>query len=132
MHLTIRPTQRHQDNPMNKPLKAALLSAFVFPGIGHFSLKKPVTGVLLSGVAIICLYYLSISVMEVVDKLSAQIESGEIPMDVEIINEVVSQKLLESDTQNMNTPSLVLVICWLIGIVDPFRIGWLQRNNGDS
>lgn len=117
---------------MNKPLKAALLSAFVFPGIGHFSLKKPVTGVLLSGVAIICLYYLSISVMEVVDKLSAQIESGEIPMDVEIINEVVSQKLLESDTQNMNTPSLVLVICWLIGIVDPFRIGWLQRNNGDS
>ena len=117
---------------MNKPLKAALLSAFIFPGIGHFSLKKPVMGVLISGVALVCLYYLSISVMEVVDQLSAQIESGEIPMDVEKINEMVSQKLLESDTQNINAPSLVLVICWLIGIADPFRIGWSQRNSDDS
>ena len=117
---------------MNKPLKAALLSAFVFPGIGHFSLKKPVMGVLLSGVAIVCLYFLSIAVLEVVDQLSAQIQSGEIPMDVEKINDMVSRQLLESDDQRINISSLLLAICWLVGIADPFRIGWSQRNSDDS
>jgi hypothetical protein len=33
---------------MKKSMKAALLSAFVFPGAGHFFLKKHITGTVLA------------------------------------------------------------------------------------
>ena len=117
---------------MSKSLKAALLSALVFPGIGHFSLKKPVQGVLLSGVAIVCLYFLLTTAVEIAQQLSVKIQSGEIPMDVEKISEIVSQQLVGSDDQRINIPSLLLMICWVVGVVDSFRIGWLRGNSDDS
>ncbi len=117
---------------MSKSLKAALLSALVFPGIGHFSLKKPVQGVLLSGVAIVCLYFLLTTAVEIAQQLSVKVQSGEIPMDVEKISEMVSQQLVGSDDQRINMPSLLLVICWVIGVVDSFRIGRSQGNSDDS
>ncbi len=117
---------------MSKSLKAALLSALVFPGIGHFSLKKPVQGVLLSGVAIVCLYFLLTTAVEIAQQLSVKIQSGEIPMDVEKISEMVSQQLVGSDDQRINMSSLLLVICWVVGVVDSFRIGRSQGNSDDS
>ncbi len=117
---------------MSKSLKAALLSALVFPGIGHFSLKKPVQGVLLSGVAIVCLYFLLTTAIEIAQQLSVKVQSGEIPMDVEIISEMVSQQLVASDDQRINMPSLLLVICWVVGVVDSFRIGRSQGNSDNS
>ena len=117
---------------MSKSLKAALLSALVFPGIGHFLLKKPVQGVLLSGVAIVCLYFLLTTAVEIAQQLSVKVQSGEIPMDVEKISEMVSQQLVGSDDQRINMPSLLLVICWLVGVVDSFRIGRSQGNSDDS
>jgi TM2 domain-containing membrane protein YozV len=117
---------------MSKSLKAVLLSAFVFPGIGHFSLKKPVQGVLLSGVAIVCLYLLLTTSIDIAQQMSIKIQSGEIPMDVEKINEMVSQQLEGGDGQRVNIPSLILLICWIAGIVDSFRIGWSQDKSDDS
>ena len=117
---------------MSKSLKAALLSALVFPGIGHFSLKKPVQGLLLSGVAIVCLYFLLTTTAEIAQQLSVKIQSGEIPMDVVKISEMVSQQLVESADQRINIPSLLLVICWVVGIVDSFRIGWSRGNSDGS
>jgi TM2 domain-containing membrane protein YozV len=35
---------------MTPPLKATLISALVFPGGGHFYLKKHIVGVLLAGI----------------------------------------------------------------------------------
>jgi len=117
---------------MSKSLKAVLLSAFVFPGIGHFSLKKPVQGVLLSGVAIICLYFLFTTSVEIAQQMSMEIQSGEIPMDTGQISEMVSQRLAGGDGQRLNIPSQVLLICWLAGIVDSFRIGWSQDKQDKS
>ena len=117
---------------MNKSLKAALLSALVFPGIGHFSLKKPLQGSLLSGIAIVCLYFLLTAVVDIARGLSVKIQSGEVPFDVTKISELLSQQLAGSDGQLVNIPSLLLMICWVVGIVDSFRIGWLQGKIGDA
>jgi hypothetical protein len=111
---------------MNKSLKAALLSALVFPGIGHFSLKKPLQGSLLSGIAIVCLYFLISAVVDIAQGLSVRIQSGEVPFDVTIISELVSQQVAGNDGQLVNTPSLLLLICWVVGVIDAFRIGWSQ------
>jgi hypothetical protein len=117
---------------MSKSLKAALLSALVFPGIGHFSLKKPLQGSLLSGIAIVCLYFLLAAVVDIAQRLSVKIQSGEVPFDVTKISELVSQQLAGSDSQLVNIPSLLLVICWVVGVIDSFRIGWSQGETGDA
>jgi hypothetical protein len=117
---------------MSKSLKAALLSALVFPGIGHFSLKKPLQGSLLSGIAIVCLYFLLTAVVDIAQRLSVKIQSGEVPFDVTKISELVSQQLAGSDSQLVNIPSLLLVICWVVGVIDSFRIGWSQGRIGDA
>jgi hypothetical protein len=111
---------------MSKSLKAALLSALVFPGIGHFSLKKPLQGSLLSGIAIVCLYFLLTAVLDIAQRLSVKIQSGEIPFDVATINELVHQQLVGNDGQLVNISSLLLMICWVVGVIDAFRIGWSQ------
>ena len=61
---------------MSNALKAALLSALIFPGVGHFSLKKPVQGSLLVGIAGVCLCFLMTAAMAVVQQLSAKIHIG--------------------------------------------------------
>ena len=114
---------------MKKSLKAGLLSALVFPGLGHFSLKKPVQGVLFSGMAIICLYFLLSTIIEIAQYISAKILSGEVPMDAARISEMITQQLVEMDGGGINISVLLLVICWVIAIVDSVRIGWQQDKN---
>jgi len=114
---------------MKKSLKAGLLSALVFPGLGHFLLKKPVQGVLFSGMAIVCLYFLLSTIIGIAQRISEKILSGEVPMDVATISEMVTQQLVEMDGGGINISVLFLVICWVIGIVDSVRIGWLQDKN---
>ena len=117
---------------MRKSLKAALLSALVFPGAGHFLLKKPVQGILLSGMAVICLYFLLTAVVKIAQELSIKIQSGEVPLDIAKINELVSHQLAESDSHLVNIPSILLVIFWIIGVVDSFRIGHSQGTIDDD
>ncbi|SOB77466.1 hypothetical protein SAMN04488490_3285 [Marinobacter sp. LV10R510-11A] len=117
---------------MTKYLKAALLSALVFPGIGHFSLKKPLQGSILAGTAIVCLYFLLNAVVDTAQELSVKIQSGEVPLDAAKISELLSQQLAGSDGQLVNIASLLLIICWTVSIIDSFRIGWSQEKKGDA
>ena len=114
---------------MSKSVKAALLSALVFPGVGHFLLKKPVQGVLLSGAALVCVYSLVSTALEIAQAISAKIQSGEVPLDVAKINELVSKQLTVGDGQLINIPTLLLAICWVVGIVDSYKVGREQVKN---
>jgi hypothetical protein len=116
---------------MRKSIKAALLSAMVFPGIGHFSLKKPAHGAVLSGVSIVCLYFILATVVDMAQQLSVRIQSGDIPLDTTIISTMLYDQLAGNDGQGINIASFLLVICWLVGIVDSFRIGLLRGNSDD-
>lgn len=113
-------------------MKAALLSALVFPGIGHFSLKKPLQGSILSGISIICLYFILKTAMDVAQQLSVKIQSGETPFDVAKINELASQSLAGSGGQAVNLSSLLLIICWVVGVFDSFRIGRSKEKRGTA
>ena len=108
---------------MRKSIKAVLLSALVFPGTGHFVIKKPVFGSVLVGITLFCLYHLISTVVEISRDLSAKIQTGEIPYDVAKISELVSEKLAGSDEQLIGLSTLGIIICWIIGVVDSFRVG---------
>jgi TM2 domain-containing membrane protein YozV len=117
---------------MNKSLKAALISALVFPGFGHFLLKKPIQGILLAVLAALCLYFLLASIYDLAQQLSLQIQQGQIAMDLGSINQALSQQALQHEASNINMPSLLLITLWLIGIFDSYRIGAEQDKIDNS
>jgi hypothetical protein len=116
---------------MKQSLKAALFSAFVLPGSGHFLLKKHVQGALLSGVTILCVWALLSAALEKAQEISLKIQSGEIPLDITRITDEVTKQTAGGGTQLTDIATYLLGICWLVGIVDSFRVGRLL-DKGDS
>jgi hypothetical protein len=111
---------------MSQSLKAALFSAFIFPGSGQFLLKKHIRGALLASVSILCLWVLLSTALEKAQEISRKIQSGEIPLDITRITEEVSRLAAGSGTQQAEIATYVLLICWLVGIVDAYWMGRLQ------
>lgn len=111
---------------MSQALKAALFSAFIFPGSGQFLLKKHIRGALLAGVSILCLWVLLSTALEKAEEISRKIQSGEIPLDITRITEEVSRLAAGSGTQQAEIATYVLLICWLVGIVDAYWVGRSQ------
>ena len=62
--------------------------------------------------------------MEVAQEISTKIQTGEIPLEVSKIAEALSKQTGSADMANVAT--YLFVICWIIGIINSFRIGRLQ------
>ena len=111
---------------MTQSVKAALFSALVFPGSGHFLLKKHIRGFLLTGVSIVCVYALLSTAVEKAQEISLGIQSGEIPLDIARIMEEATLQAASSGSELANISTYLLGICWLVGIIDSYRVGRLQ------
>ncbi len=114
---------------MKKSMKAALLSAFVFPGAGHFFLKKHITGAILAGATFASLYFLVSRMVERALQITEKIQRGDIQLDIAAITELVS-KPTSTETLLLNITSAILIVFWIIGIADSYRIGHTQ-DKGD-
>ena len=112
---------------MKKPLKAVMLSALVFPGAGHFFLRRPVPGVIMAGSALTALYFVVAEAVGKAMQISAKIQSGEVPLDATVIAQLVSEQPAGADAQVLNIATVVLVIAWLFGIADSYRVGCMQE-----
>jgi hypothetical protein len=110
-------------------MKAALLSALVFPGSGHFYLKKNMIGTVLAVAALASLYLLVSNAVERALSITEEIQSGAVPLDVVAITELITRQLGGTEGQVLNFASAVLLISWLIGIVDSYRVGHLQSKS---
>ena len=108
---------------MKLALKSALFSSLVYPGAGHFILKKYVACVVLASTFSLPLLLILSDVVSIAQTLITQIETGKIPLDV---IEIQRQLLNRIDTQIMgesNSTLLVLGLIWAVGIIDSYRIG---------
>jgi TM2 domain-containing membrane protein YozV len=108
-------------------MKAALLSGLVLPGAGHMILKQYRRGWLLILIASIALSAMVTLVtrraMPVVDRIS----SGGIPVDAESIQELVSGSVDNREDSMMTIVVITFGVCWLIGVVDSYRLGKAQE-----
>ncbi|KXI27123.1 hypothetical protein AX660_01685 [Paraglaciecola hydrolytica] len=107
---------------MTRTTKAVLLSALAFPGCGHLWLKSKFMAGLLIAVSMACLYFLLASAVDIANDISAKILSGAIPLDIGKISAAVSAELAGTNSQQLTMTTWVLVVCWLVGIVDSYRI----------
>jgi hypothetical protein len=104
--------------------KAALLSGLVFPGLGHMVLKQYLRG------SISALIGLSVIVTKAVNQALAivdKINSGEIPLEAGAITDQVSNSTGGAEGLILNIATFVVVACWLIGIIDSYRVGINQE-----
>ena len=112
---------------MTRSTKAALLSGLVFPGIGHMVLKKYLRG---SALIISALIASSIIVTVVIQRaltIVDRINSGDIPVETGAIAEMVSNSTNGAVSLIKNISVIVLGACWLIGIIDSYRLGIAQE-----
>ena len=114
---------------MNRPLNATLLSVFIFPGAGHFLLKQYVAGTVLAGTALLALGILMTKMVEIAVQIAGKLQTGEIQYDVATITELISLKASGSEAQLLNYATTVLIIAWLVGIIDSYRVARAQEKN---
>ncbi|WP_426055919.1 hypothetical protein [Janthinobacterium sp. PSPC2-1] len=104
-------------SPLSKRNLALLLSALVFPGSGHFILGRKVRGCLFLVPALVALVMVLRQIMARLDQVMAQIDSGALPLDVQLIVEKVDA-LSANDGPAMTLAMSVLVACWIGSLID--------------
>ncbi len=57
-----------------------------------------------------------------------RVNSADIPVETGAIAEMVSNSTSGADSFIENTAVIVLGVCWLIGIIDSYRLGVAQEN----
>jgi hypothetical protein len=117
---------------MKKSTKAALLSACIFPGVGHIFLKKHIPGVVLIGASFVAVYYLVSKTVEKALQIAENIQSGDVQLDIAAITELVSKQSTGTDAQLINIATTTLIIFWLIGIIDSYRLGRVGENKDEG
>lgn len=111
---------------MRKSISALLLSALVFPGAGHLYLRSYLRGcVLLSISAIVLIDFMRRAWHEaetIRERLLNEINSSGI-IDLEYLIAQAMSAVDHIDRQPFTVAGYVLLACWLIGLVDSYRIG---------
>ena len=108
---------------MKKTEKAFLLSVLFFPGSGHIILKRYFSGFLLMGIAAVASYFLIYGVINQALGIAEKIKQGEIYPDISAVIELVSYQAASTEFSTLNTATMVLLVAWLMGIVDIYRVG---------
>jgi Family of unknown function (DUF5683) len=107
---------------MKSPVKAALLSGLVFPGLGQIYLKQYLRGLtiiipVMLGLTLI-IGMATIGALENLMKIQA--EGGNVDMD-KILD--IAFTYSKSNAIYSEVIFLFIVCCWLFSIIDAYRIG---------
>lgn len=113
---------------MKRSTKAALLSALVFPGVGHLYLKRYVIGILLSGGAASATYFIVSNAVSKAFEIAEKIQSESLSLDVNAIASLVSEQSHDAVGSSMSIATIALIVFWIIGIVDSYRQGRVEEN----
>lgn len=108
---------------MKESVKAALWSIFIFPGSGHFYLKKPLVGALVAGMTIAALVVILAKMIERATQIADKIVAGEVPLDLAVITELVSKQPELDQSQGLEIASYALLAIWIVAAIDAYRLG---------
>lgn len=117
---------------MKSSVKGALLSGLVFPGLGQVNLKHYKSGIALMSIT-------SVSILVIIVKAVQQafiilhtieLEGGVITMSA-IVN-AATQASSTSSGLVFEIAFVAIILCWIIGFVDAYRIGKKKDVEGGS
>jgi len=112
---------------VSRPTNAALLSALVVPGAGHLYLKHFSRGIALVAISLACLGVLADRALQQASTLLGRLTSGDAAADPAQLADLIAQASNSPGSPAVTAASLVLAVCWAIGIVDAYRIARNQQ-----
>ena len=104
-------------------MKAALLSGLVFPGLGHLLLKRYPRGSVLVLGALIATSVIVADAYRRALTIVDRIVLGDVPVGSAAIAQMVADSSNGANSPKVTIAIIVLGACWLIGIVDSYRLG---------
>jgi len=107
---------------MKKSLKAALFSAFIFPGAGQLLLKKYFSAIYFIAFTCVGLYLLFSNLLEKTQVILDKVQSGEISADIAAITAEVHQQTVNA-TGTLTPALVILLVAWLVSVVEAYRVG---------
>lgn len=108
---------------MSRTTTAVLLSALVLPGAGHLYLKHTRRGMALIAISLVCLWFIVDGVMRQVSAVLGQLDAETSALDAGRISELAAQASNSPGNSAAAAAMFVLIVCWLIGIADAYRMG---------
>ena len=111
-------------------MKAALWSGLVFPGAGHFVLKRYARGMVLFVPTVLALIYVVNDMLQRAAAIAEKILSGAASTDVTAITALVAAD--GSESTMLQLAGYVLLVCWIAGMIDSYRIGAKDDKNDEK
>ena len=108
---------------MNNSLKGALLSGVIFPGLGQVRFKHYKSGIVLMFTVSASMVVIVLKAVQHAFTILEKIELEGGVIDIKTITDAATQAASTSDSLLYNLGLLLIVICWIFGIVDAYRIG---------
>jgi hypothetical protein len=106
---------------MKNSTKASLISALVFPGAGHFYQKKYLRGIVLFSISTASICFIISKTVERTLQVVEKIQSRTVEPDVAAIMQAVSSQT--DSAYLLEIATAIFLICWVIGIIDSYRVG---------
>ena len=108
---------------MKYAMKGALLSGLVFPGLGQLVLRQYRRGAILVLAVLISLSVIVVvTVQQALDMLEMIEAQGE-AIDINAISSAAVMESAQSVSPAVNMLILFVIVCWIAGTVDAYRIG---------
>ena len=113
---------------MSRSTTAVLLSALVLPGAGHLYLKHYPRGLALIAISLACLWVFVDRTLQLASSVLDRVVSAGGALDVGQLANLVTQTANGPGSLVVMAASLALAGCWVIGVVDAYRIARKQQS----
>jgi hypothetical protein len=117
---------------MSNSLKGALLSGVIFPGLGQVILKHYKRGIVLMFTVFASLMVIIFKVVQHAFTILGKIELEGGVIDIKTITDAATKASSTSDSLIYNFGILLILICWIFGTVDAYRIGKKKDLEGNE
>lgn len=108
---------------MNQSIKAALLSALVFPGLGQITIGYKRRGWIIIALNGLLLIMIIRQIMQKAYAIIAEIQKNGASIDIESITNITTKLTGFSENIFLNTLLTLLIISWVYAIYDAYRLG---------
>jgi TM2 domain-containing membrane protein YozV len=109
---------------MKVPYKAALLSTFVFPGVGQLYLKRYWRGLVIMFFVFTGLGYIiwsaTVTALNSLDEVMVKMQGG--TPNLQELSDIVGSKPLTT-CPYIDTVFYIIICFWIFAIIDAYRIG---------
>lgn len=113
---------------MKSSLKGAILSGLIFPGLGQIVFKQYMRGLALMVVVAAGLLVIIVKGVQTALAILEKVESEGGIIDMNTLTNAVTQATSRSDSLIFNFAFFLIILCWIIGIIDAYRIGKKKDN----